>query len=110
MKGVSTNVIAIILLAIGLAVIVLFLVFYGSQTQNRTFNILAMLNALKNIGGWMELSMNKIVILILMIVITALIIILFIFSNPFAKSMITHMVNVSNQTAGKLWNHKYLLD
>ena len=51
MKGVSTNVIAIILLAIGLAIVVLFLIFYGNQAQNRTFDILAMLNALKNVGG-----------------------------------------------------------
>ena len=46
----------------------------------------------------MELSMNKIVILILMLAITAIIIVLFIFANPFGKSMIHHMVNASNQT------------
>ena len=51
MKGVSTNVIAIILLAVGLAVVVLFLIMYGSQAQGRTFDILTMLNALKNVGG-----------------------------------------------------------
>ncbi len=51
MKGVSTSVIAIILLVIGLAIIVLFLVFYGKQTQSTTFNILSLLNALKNVGG-----------------------------------------------------------
>ena len=51
MKGVSTNVIAIILLAVGLAIVVLFLIFYGSQAQGRTFDILTMLDALKNTGG-----------------------------------------------------------
>ncbi len=51
MKGVSTNVIAIILLVIGLAIVVLFLIFYGKQAQGETFNILTLLNALKNVGG-----------------------------------------------------------
>ena len=46
----------------------------------------------------MELSMNKIVIIILMLSVVALIIVLFVFSNPFAKSMIHGMVNTSNQT------------
>ena len=46
----------------------------------------------------MEISMNKIIILILMLVITALIIILFVLANPFAKLMIHHMVNASNKT------------
>ena len=51
MKSVSTNVIAIILLAIGLAIIVLFLIFYGRNAQGRTFDILQMLDALKSSGG-----------------------------------------------------------
>ena len=50
----------------------------------------------------MELSMNKIVIIVLMLVITALIIILFIYSNPFAKSMIHNAVNISNQSVKNL--------
>ena len=46
--------------------------------------------------------MNKIVILILMLIITALIIVLFAVSNPFAKSMIHHIVNASNQSVSTL--------
>ena len=46
--------------------------------------------------------MNKIIILILMLVITALIIVLIVLANPFAKSMIHHMVNASNKSVESL--------
>lgn len=50
-KGISTTVIGIILLVVGLAIVVLFVLFGGSAMKDKLLGIIFRLNVLKHSGG-----------------------------------------------------------
>ncbi len=50
MKGVTTNLIEIILIIIGLAVVAFFIMYFGNNATGKTVSVLSMMNSLKS-GG-----------------------------------------------------------
>ncbi len=49
MKGISTNVIEIILLIVGLAIVILFLIYFGSISSTKTTSTLSLIDTLRNV-------------------------------------------------------------
>ncbi len=50
MKGVTVNILEVLLIIIGLAIVVLFVVKFGKTSMAKTFSVLSLMNQLKG-GG-----------------------------------------------------------
>ena len=49
MRGITTNLLEIILLIIGLAVVAFFIIYFGNQAQGKTLSIMSLMNSLKGV-------------------------------------------------------------